>query len=432
MVHPRFWFVTVWLLLLVGVVDAADWPQYRGPHGDGHTDEIVGHLSWPEDGPPLVWKVDTPLGFSSFSVADGRAVTLATRELPDGRRHESCLALDATTGEQLWFMDFGVSDYENGGGDSGAPGNRGGDGPRSTPTLDGDHVYVYDAHLMLTCIDAGSGRVQWQQDVARNHGGENIRWKNAVSPVVVDQLVCIPGGGSGRAFLAFDKRSGELVWHGGNEVMTHATPTLATIHGERHLIFFMHSGLVGVVPSSGEELWHSPFPFRVSSAASPVVDRDFVYCSAGYGIGAGVLRIVNSNRAYDAEDVWQVTNKLMNHWSTPVACDGYLYGIFGVKRYGRAPLQCVELETGEVQWSHEGFGPGNCILVGDHLLVLSDDGRLVLAEANPAAYVELAQTQAIAGKCWSMPAFSDGRVFVRSTQQGACFDLSQVGAAGSK
>lgn len=424
--HVVFGFMIGLLFTSTGVVRSAEWPQYRGPQGNGCTDEVIGRLSWPVEGPPLVWKVNTPRGFSSFSVAGGRAVTLVARERSDGSMHESCIAFDAVTGEQLWFLDFGVIDYENSGGDSGAPDNRGGDGPRPTPTLDGGYVYVYDAHLLLSCIDADSGQLVWQQDVARDHGGENIKWKNAASAVVVDRLVCVPGGGAGKAFLAFDKGSGELVWHAGNEVMTHATPTVATIHGQQQLIFYVQSGLVGLAPESGEELWHAAFPFRVSSAASPVVAGDLVYCSAGYGVGAGVFRITKSNRGYEVEDVWQLPNKLMNHWSTPVMRDGYLYGIFGFKRYGRAPLQCVKIETGEVQWTHEGFGPGNCIMVGEHLLVLSDDGQIVLVDVNPVAYSELSRTEAVTGKCWSTPAYCDGRVYVRSTQQGACFDLSGV------
>ena len=104
--------------------------------------------------------------------------------------------------------------------------------------------------------------------------------------------------------------------------------------------------------------------------------------------------------------------------------DGYIYGIFEFKKYGKAPLQCVEMATGEIKWSERGFGPGNCILVGDKLVVLSDAGELVIVEANPESYDELSRTKVLEGKCWSTPAFSDGRVYVRSTTEGACVALN--------
>ena len=421
-----FWVIALSLsLVFVGYVQA-DWPQYRGPNGDGRIDESLPQGSWSEEGPQFVWNIGTPLGFSSFSVADGMAVTLISRDEEGDARHEVCLMLDALTGKPLWERTFGSSKYEHGGGDAGAPGNRGGDGPRSTPTIHEGRIYVYDAHLLLTCMEATSGKILWQQDIAKDFEGKNITWKNAASPVIVGDMVCVPGGGPGKAFLAFDHRSGELVWHSGNEAMTHATPVVTPISGTNQLVFFAQSGLVGVDPRDGEELWHAPFDYRTSTAASPVVERDFVYCSAGYGVGAGVFQISRSDQGFSADEVWLMNNKLMNHWSTPVVRDGFLYGIYGFKEYGDAPLQCVELETGKVQWSQEGFGQGNCILVGEHLIVLSDDGRLVIVEAQPNAYVELTNVQAVSGKCWSTPAYNDGLVYVRSTVEGACLRLGEL------
>ena len=183
----------------------------------------------------------------------------------------------------------------------------------------------------------------------------------------------------------------------------------------------MQSGLVSLSTETGAEKWRSQFPFSVSTAASPVASGNQVYCSAGYGVGAGVFRV---GKAKEAEEVWFKSNELMNHWSTPVIRDGYLYGIYEFKKYGRAPLQCVELSTGEIKWSHQGFGPGNVILVGDNLIVLSDSGEVALVKATPASYQESGRAKAIGGKCWSTPAFSNGKLYVRSTTEGACFDLT--------
>ena len=412
------------LVLLVNSSRGEDWVQYRGFQGDGKTSERIGRISWPSEGPKQLWKVETPTGFSSFSVADDRVFTLVGRENDAGEKIECCVALDATSGQELWFSELGGRDYGSGGGNAGAPDNNGGDGPRSSPACDNARVYVYDAHLVLYCFDAKSGTTLWKHDVPAEYGGQNISWKNAASPLLHGKLVYVFGGGPRQSFLAFHRISGELVWSSGNETMTHATPALATIHQTPQVIFFNQSGLVAVDDQTGEEYWHCPFPFRTSTAASPVVFRDLVYCSAGYGVGAGLFRIKKSGNGFEAENVWQQTNNLMNHWSTPICLDGRLYGIFGHKRYGKAPLQCVELETGEILWSQDGFGPGNCILVDDKLLVLTDDGRLVLVEANPTDYQELAHAKVLEGKCWSTPAFCNGRAYVRSTQEGVCIDLS--------
>ena len=187
--------------------------------------------------------------------------------------------------------------------------------------------------------------------------------------------------------------------------------------GSRQVIFFAQSGLVSVNADDGQELWRTSFPFSVSSAASPVVDGNSVYCSAGYGVGSKVVRIGGNS---EPEEVWFKPNRLMNHWSTPIVRDGHLYGIYDFKKYGRAPLQCVEIATGEIKWSERGFGPGNCILVGDKLVVLTDAGEVVIVSAEPDKFTELARVKAVTGKCWSTPAFSNGRIYVRSSEEAAC------------
>jgi outer membrane protein assembly factor BamB len=401
---------------------SADWAQYHGSAGDRTSSGELALRAWSDDGPPAVWRVPTEHGFSSFAVTGGRAYTLVGREL-DGDRREVCVALDAETGEELWAQPLTSPDYD-GGGDAGAGDNRGGDGPRSTPSVADGRVYVLDADLGLYCFDAVTGEEVWSHDLMEEFEGRNIRWQNAASPLVEGELVFVAGGGEYGSLLAFDRVSGDLVWGVGNERMTHATPIAATIHGVRQVIFLVQSGLVAVEPETGTMLWQADFPYRTSTGASPVVSGDLVYVSAGYGVGAGVFRVSKEGDRFETEQLWYKRNKLINHWSTPVCVDGFLYGMFSFKEYGDGPLMCVELETGETQWSIDGFGPGNCIAVGDTLVALSDAGEVVLVEATPEAYGELARADVLDGKCWSMPAFSEGQLYVRSSQEGARLDLS--------
>ncbi len=402
---------------------AADWPQYRGPDQRGISPEDL-ELNWPPDGPKVLWRIPTKNGFSSFSIAGGKAFTQVNRVL-DGRPREVCLALDALTGKELWFADLGVGEYP-GGGDDGAKGNNGGDGPRSTPTVDGGMVYVLTQDIVLHCLDAETGKAIWTRNVIRDNAGRNIGWNSAASPVVDGDLIFVGGGGPGESLLAIHKKTGDVVWKGEDEIITHSTPIVATIKGERQVVFFVKSGLISLAARDGRFLWRYPFSFSVSTAISPVFYGDIVYCSAGYGVGSAACRVTRKGEEFAVQELWKISGdgKVANHWSTPVCKDGYLYGMFSFKKYGVGPLKCVELATGKIRWEKRGFGAGNVILVNDRILALSDDGHLVIVEATPTAYKEIARTKVVTGKCWSTPALSDGRIYVRSTKEGVCLDLT--------
>jgi outer membrane protein assembly factor BamB len=207
--------------------------------------------------------------------------------------------------------------------------------------------------------------------------------------------------------------------------MTHASPVAANILGTRQVIFFTQSGLVSVAPKSGEVLWRHKFRYNVSTAASPIVGGDIVYCSAGYGVGASAAKITKTGKEWKATELWMLPgNNVCNHWSTPVYHDGYLYGLFSFKQYKTGPMKCVELATGKEMWSQPGFGAGQLIFVDNHCVVLTDQGELVLVKPDPKAYNEVSRVKAVEGKCWSTPSISNGRIFARSTKEGICLDVT--------
>jgi outer membrane protein assembly factor BamB len=355
---------------------------------------------------------------------EGKVFTVVPRDA-EGGPAEFCLALDASTGKELWATPTGAARYQ-GGGDSGAPDNKGGDGPRSTPAISGGRVFVYSSAMTLSCLDASSGKVLWQKDIVASLGGKNIGWQSAMSPVVDGGLVFVAGGGDGQSMLAFKQSTGELAWKSGDGGLTHATPVVATIHGVRQVVYLLQSGLVSVEAASGKPLWKYSFPYRTCTACSPVVAGDVVFCTAGYDVGGASCQVVESGGGFEAKELWRVTgNKnVASLWSTPVQRDGFLYGMISFKQFGTSgPLKCVVLKTGLVRWEQSGFGAGQVILAGKYLLALADDGQIVVVEAVPDAYKEVARFKAVSGKCWSTPALSNGHVFVRSTKEGACFDL---------
>lgn len=405
-------YILVWVTLTTFAISASaqEWPQYRGPDANGNL--ATSSLDLGSKKMKLHWKVPTTLGFSSFAVAKGMAITLVGRD-----KQEYCIALDADTGKELWTTQLGSAEYKEGGGNSGAQGNRGGDGPRSTPAISGNKVFVYDTHLELHCLSLENGKKIWSRNIEQQFAGKVIKWGNATSPLIFKNSVYISGGGQEASFLAFDIALGKLKWKSGTETMTHASPATANINGKDQIVYFMQSGLVAVDPDSGKEIWRSAFPFDVSTAASPVVSGNQVYCSAGYGVGAGLFEIDENETS---KDIWRQPNRLINHWSSPVLHQGHIYGMFGFKKYGRAPLQCVELSTGNIRWKQAGFGLGNCIIVGDKIVALSDSGELAIVAATADEYNELLREKILRGKCWSTPAFSDEKIFIRSTEEAAC------------
>jgi outer membrane protein assembly factor BamB len=417
-------FVATSFVILPGELPAGDWPQYRGPNQNGISTEKV-NWNWPESGPKMVWKVPTRQGFSSFAVGGGKVFTQVVRDL-NGAPREGCLALDAETGKELWFTDVAVGTGYSGGGD--------GDGPRSTPTVNDGLVYVLPPSLALHCLDAQTGKILWTRDLIKEHAGRNIGWNSAASPAVDGDLVFLGGGGPGQSLLGLNKKNGQVVWKAHDEKITHSTPVVATIQGVRQVIFFVQSGLLSVSAENGKALWKFPFRYNVSTAISPVVEKDIVYCSAGYGVGSGACKITKSGDQFSAQELYKIAgdkdNKetgkqhIANHWSTPVVKDGYLYGMFSFKEFGNGPLKCVELATGQVKWRQPGFGAGHVILVNDKILALADDGRLVVVEPTPTGYKEVARAKVVNGKCWSTPAISNGRIYVRSTKEGVCLDVS--------
>ena len=410
------------LILSSGSVGAADWPGYRGL-GDGVSAEQM-LAQWPSGGPRQIWRAETPNGFSSFTVSGGKACVMVTQPV-NGTYNDVCLCFDAATGRQLWAAPLGPVKHK--GGDAGTPENRGGDGARSTPALSGKHVYIYSADMVLLCLNADTGKVEWKHDVFAEHQGVRITWDSAMSPVVDGNLVFVAGGGSGQAMLAFNKETGALVWKSGSDKMTHSTPVVATLGGVRQIIFFMQSGLVSLNAETGAPLWSFAHPFKTATAISPVVCGDIVFCSAGYGVGGAACQVVKNGDALQVKPLWSssgVSSPVGVLWSTPVYKDGYIYGMLSSKQFGKGPLKCVDIKTGKVQWEKPGFGSGQIIAVGNHLLALSDDGQLALVEPNPKAYQEIVRAKVVDGKCWSTPSFSDGHVFIRSTKESVCLDLS--------
>jgi outer membrane protein assembly factor BamB len=399
---------------------AADWSQVMGPAHNRKSPETAGTW-WTAGQPRNVWEIATGGGFSSFVTGDGRAYTVV---LSEGR--ETAVAVDRKTGQTLWQTPLGAASYRSGG-ERGAPGNTGGDGPRTTPVYAGKRVFVFGGKFDLHALDAATGKVLWSHELIRDFGGSEIIWSSAASPLVLGDRVLVSGGGAGQSCLAFRADNGEVIWKTGSDKATHSTPIVATIHGQVQALFMVERGLVSRDPADGRELWHYPFPYRTATAASPVVWQDIVNCTASYGVGGGACRITRTGDKWEVEDLWRSPGDrdTAAHWSTAVVHDGYLYGCYGraSETFGTGPFKCIDIRTGKIQWSQPGFGPSQVIMVGERLFATTDAGVLKLIEPTPTAYREVASAKVIEGKVWGSLAFSDGQLLVRSTTKGVCLEM---------
>ncbi|MBL9135859.1 MAG: PQQ-like beta-propeller repeat protein [Verrucomicrobiales bacterium] len=416
-------------LALLGVappVPAADvWTHYRGNSHDGVYAGAI-RTNWSEAAPRRLWRIPLGAGLSSFSVGGGRLFTQVVRRTGNESR-EFAIALDAATGKELWAANLDLADYPDGGVGSD-------DGPRSTPTVDGDRVYVFSSYLRLHCLEAATGRVLWQRDFRTELGATVISWQNAASPLVIGDLIFVNANTSPRRLTAIRKTDGTTAWRNHDDRMTQATPTAATIGGVLQVIFFTQTGLVSVRPDTGDALWRFSLPYSTSTAASPVVAGDTVFCGAAYGSGSGAVRIhaptPGAAGSFTTTELWKRRAANQLHWASPIQHDGFVYGVFGQSSLS---LRCVEIATGNVRWQAlDNFNDpnfidyGSVLKVGGHLLVLTASGKIILAELSPEAYrpIEIFQALDNDPKCWNVPAINDGILYVRSTLEGTAFDLS--------
>lgn len=399
-----------------------DFPQFLGPERSCWVPgrDLAG--DWSKKSPRLLWKRNVGAGWSGFAAVNGYAVTLEQRG-PE----EWVVCYRIATGEPIWGHTI-VARHEQ---------TMGGIGPRSTPTIHQGRVYALGATGVLRCLDGSNGKLQWSDDLRKRYAvtaeedEAMVMWGRAASPLVVDSLVVVPGGGKARKNLvAFDAETGSVVWEAENrkvdgtlDQIGYASPSLATLAGRRQIVIGNESTVSGHDPASGERLWSFSWPGNSNGDAcnsqAAVVDENHLLLSKGYSAGSELIEIVTSpdQEGLIAKSTWKMPRLLQTKFTNVVIFNGHAFGL------SEGILECVELSSGKRKWKSGRFGYGQILGVGDRLLVLSDDGELNLVEANPNAFASRGSIAAISGKTWNTLCLYGKLVLVRNAEEAACFEL---------
>ena len=415
------------------------WPGFLGENRDGMSTERGIRLDWTAGQLPVVWKIDSADGYGIGSVADGKYCHF---DSVNGLARLRCL--NAHSGTEVWRFEY-PSDYQDMYGyDS---------GPRASPLIDEDRLYIYGVEGMLHCLNVKTGEKLWSVDTIKRFGVVQNFFGVGSSPIIHDNLLLVMVGGSpeasqavppgaldrvqsnGSGVVAFDKVSGKIVYKTIDDLASYSSIQLVAGQGPTVALAWMRNRLYGFEPVSGKELFQFPWRSRKLesvNAMTPVVNQaGDVFISDCYEKGGVLIRLDDSGQP---EIKWSDSGKrdksMTTHWNTPVLIKGHLYGCSGRHSSG-AELRCVDLNTGAVRWSKSGLGRTTATAVDGYLVVLGERGDLRLVKASPNRYEEVTRweckkrDECLEYPAWAAPIVADGRMYVRGKNQLICFQLSK-------
>jgi outer membrane protein assembly factor BamB len=413
--------LVAWTSALAIDPPAANWPTFRGVDRTGVSPDTGLLKEWPEGGPSLLWEGDgAGRGYSSLAVVGGRIYTLGDNLSTADDQDEYLSCFDEATGRQIWKSKTGPAWNS---------GNSTWQSSRSTPTVDGERVYVITPHGALVCCQSADGQEVWRKDLKKDFGGKKGDGWGYSESVLVDgeRVVCTPGGESA-TMVALNKLTGETIWEterSGNKGAGHASIVISTVGDQRIYVQSTSSGPMGVRAEDGKLLWTYDIARVNAVIPTPIVKDDLVFYCAGYGHGGALLKQVPaSDGAVEIEEIYPVKREMANKHGGVVLVGDYLYGDSDDKGIP----WCAELMTGEIKWQERGPGRGSAsVAAADGCLYFHfADGTMALIEASPEGKKVLAQFK-VPGSgerpSWSHPVIAGGKLFVREGDKLLCYDL---------
>lgn len=398
---------------------AADWPQFRGADRDNISRETGLARSWPEGGPPVLWKTDVCQGYAAAAIVGGR-VYFNDYDRTAKEWLVRCLNLEG--GKELWRFKEAKTIRPNHG------------ITRTVPAVTGKLVLSLDPKCVFHALDAATGREVWRLDLVEKYQAVIPDWYNGQNPLLDGDRVILGIGGADVLMVALDAASGSEVWRTPNPnkwPLAHASVMPATLAGVKQYLWCTLFGPLGVDAADGKLLWHHARKFNVAVAPSPLpLPGDRVFMSAGYDAGTVMVRVKKDGDRFATETVFELGPEEWNsEVHTPILWQDHL---LAVGRKNRGLLTCLTLD-GKAVWTSEGhasFGLGSYLLADGLLFVLEgDSGMLRLVEAGTTAYKELARAQVLSGgDVWGPMALSDGKLVLRDMTKMVCLDVRSATA----
>jgi outer membrane protein assembly factor BamB len=408
------------VLTLTGLISlsavAADWPQWRGPHRDGISEETGLLKEWPKAGPKLLWQVkDIGSGYSTPAVAGDRIFLISNKGMDD----EYVQALSTSDGKQIWSKHIGKVGVNKG---PQYPGSR------STPTLDGAKLYALGSDGDLDCLETSTGEVLWKKNLAKDFDGKSGQWAYAESPLIDgDELVCTPGGKTA-TIVKLNKQTGEPIWKAASpkgDEAAYASAIVADIGGVKQYVQFLQNGVVGVDAKTGKFLWrYEKTGKSPANIPTPVEHAGYVFTGTSMG-GAGLVKLKAKGAEFEADQVY-FTKELPTSIGGSVRVGDNLYGTTG------KGLVCAEFTTGKIKWQDKCVGPGALCYADGCLYVHGESGEVALVEATPDGYHEKGrftppdQPARKNTKAWCYPVVADGKLYLRDLDRLWCYDVKNA------
>lgn len=418
----------LWLLPLVFPVVTTlaqsadfDWPQWQGPDRNAISREKGLLQEWPQDGPPLAWKTSgLGGGDSAPSVAAGKIYGMSIR----GDK-EVVWALSEKDGKEIWVMPISKA-YQQA-----RPQSREGSG--CTPTVDGERLYVLSMAGELSCLQAGDGKILWQNRAKEEFSGTIPPWSYRESPLVDgDKVICTPGG-SGATLVAFNKVTGKLLWKSdvpGQPQAAYSSAIAIDFEGQHQIVQLTQKALVGVAATDGKFLWQYDRAASKSgiNCSTPVHQDDHIFASSAYGNGGGLVKLIkDGNGGTRAEEVY-FTKSMQNHHGGMIYLDGCLYGANGGNEGGY--LLCLDFKTGKIYWDERNgkskVAKGAIALADGRLYYRTEKGTVLLIEPSKEKYIEkgrFEQPNRTKSPAWAHPVIANGKLYIRDQDVLYCYDV---------
>lgn len=384
----------------------ADWPQWRGPLRNGMSSETGFLKQWPASGPSVTWTIaNLGEGYGSLAVKADRIYVQGTSGAAS-----TIFCLNRADGKPIWSASLGPKVNESRG-----------NGPRGTPTLDGDRIYVLTENGDLACLRARDGSRVWSKNILKTYDGSNPGWLISESPLVDDNRLIVSPGGSGAGIVALDKLTGAEIWHTRelSDQAGYASCIAADIGGVHTIMNFTSRAAVGVRASDGKLMWrYTNVSNRTANCTTPVFADNKVFFSSAYDTGGALLNLSAQGGEVKAQEAY-FTRDMMNHHGGMVLVNGYLYG------FSNQMLTCLEFNTGKVMWKHRSVGKGSVAYADGMLYLLGEKQLAGLAEANPNAYVEKGRfpIKDLGRESWAHPVVVGGKLYIRNQNELTCYDV---------